>query len=140
MEKNLKWIYIHILKRYRSLYLYLYIAIDIYDWITLLRTRNFLNQLYLKKINKNKHTWFKKESIKIAITVPLFQNKLFIIIIIIIIIFGFTMWHVGIFIPWPGIEPLPPAMETQRPHHWTAREFPKTFHFKMILDLQNLER
>ena len=71
----------------------------------------------------------------IANTIPLFQNKL---LIFIMIIFGFTTWHVGILVPWPGIEPMPPAVKAQHPHHWTAREFPKSFHFKMILDLQKV--
>ena len=29
-----------------------------------------------------------------------------------------------ILVPWPGIEPVPHAMEAQSPNHWTAREFP----------------
>ena len=66
---------------------------------------------------------------------PLFQSKL-----LIFIIFGFTMWHVEIFVSWPGIEPMPLAVVAQRSHHWTARKFPKTFHFKMILDLQKVEK
>ena len=31
---------------------------------------------------------------------------------------------------------MPLAVVAQRSHHWTARKFPKTFHFKMILDLR----
>ena len=30
----------------------------------------------------------------------------------------------GILVPWPGIEPLTPAVNAQSPNHWTAREFP----------------
>ena len=36
----------------------------------------------------------------------------------------------GILIPWPGIEPRPPAVEARSPNHWTAREFP---HMNQIL-------
>ena len=28
----------------------------------------------------------------------------------------------GILVPRPGIEPVPPALETQSLNHWTARE------------------
>ena len=31
----------------------------------------------------------------------------------------------GIIIPWPGIEPMPPAMAMQSLNHWTAREVPE---------------
>ena len=30
----------------------------------------------------------------------------------------------GILVPWPGIEPGPPAVEAWSTNHWTAREFP----------------
>ena len=30
----------------------------------------------------------------------------------------------GVLVPWPGIEPVPPAVEVRNPNHWTAREFP----------------
>ena len=26
--------------------------------------------------------------------------------------------------PWPGVKPVPPALETQSLNHWTAREVP----------------
>ena len=29
-----------------------------------------------------------------------------------------------ILVPWPGIEPVPPAVEAQSLNHWTAREVP----------------
>ena len=35
-----------------------------------------------------------------------------------------TTQHVGILVPWPGIEPMPPAVEAQSSNQWTAREFP----------------
>ena len=31
----------------------------------------------------------------------------------------------GILDPWPGIKPVPPAVETQSPNHCTAREVPE---------------
>ena len=30
-----------------------------------------------------------------------------------------------ILVPQPGIEPVPPAVEAQRPNHWTTREIPE---------------
>ena len=30
----------------------------------------------------------------------------------------------GILVPWPGIKPVPPAMEAQSLNHWTTREVP----------------
>ena len=30
-------------------------------------------------------------------------------------------------VPWPGIEPRPPAVEAWSPNHWTTREFPSTY-------------
>ena len=29
----------------------------------------------------------------------------------------------GILVPWPGINPVPPAVESWSPNHWTTREF-----------------
>ena len=39
----------------------------------------------------------------------------------------FCLYHVacGIFIPLPGIEPMPPAMDVRSLNHWTIREVPK---------------
>ena len=37
------------------------------------------------------------------------------------------VWHYAacaILVPWPGIEPVPPAVEAQGPNEWTPREFP----------------
>ena len=31
----------------------------------------------------------------------------------------------GILVSWPGIKPLPPAVEARNLNHWTAREFPR---------------
>ena len=36
--------------------------------------------------------------------------------------FGFRAC--GILVPWPGIEPMPPAVDAQSLNHWTAREVP----------------
>ena len=30
----------------------------------------------------------------------------------------------GILVPWPGIEPMPPAVEVQSLNHWTSKEVP----------------
>ena len=30
----------------------------------------------------------------------------------------------GILVPWPGIDPMPPAVEAWNLNHWTAREVP----------------
>ena len=34
------------------------------------------------------------------------------------------MWHVGILVRWPGIEPLPPTLGAQSLNHWTTRKVP----------------
>ena len=33
----------------------------------------------------------------------------------------------GILVPWPGIEPVPPAVEVQSLNYWTTREVPQIF-------------
>ena len=44
-----------------------------------------------------------------------------------LLLFLFTSWPCRlacrILVPWPGIEPVPPAVEAQHPYHWTAKEF-----------------
>ena len=37
----------------------------------------------------------------------------------------FWLHHVAceILVPWPGVEPMPPAVEARSPNHWTAKEF-----------------
>ena len=40
-------------------------------------------------------------------------------------IFSFFSSHYvacGILVPWPGIKPVPPAVEAQSPNHWITRE------------------
>ena len=37
-------------------------------------------------------------------------------------IFGHTVQHVGVLVPWPGIEPAPHALEAQSLNHWTTRQ------------------
>ena len=32
------------------------------------------------------------------------------------------MWESRILVPWPGIEPVPPAVEVRSPNHWTTKE------------------
>ena len=54
-------------------------------------------------------------------------------------LFFFSFWshHMacGILVPWPGIEPTPPAVEVQSLHHWTAREVPSLFlHSSPVMD------
>ena len=38
----------------------------------------------------------------------------------------FWPYHVahGILVPWPGIQPTPPALRAQNLNHWTSREVP----------------
>ena len=35
----------------------------------------------------------------------------------------------GILVSWPGMEPMPPALEMQSLNHWTAREVPPMIFF-----------
>ena len=49
----------------------------------------------------------------------------------ILFIFNFIFWPhfraCEILIPWPGIKPMPPAVEAQSVNHWTSREVPQLF-------------
>ena len=36
----------------------------------------------------------------------------------------------GILVPWPGIEPTPPAMEAWSVKHWSTKEVPTSQHFR----------
>ena len=36
----------------------------------------------------------------------------------------------GILVPWPGIEPVPPAVEALSLNHWTTREIPLSMYFR----------
>ena len=38
--------------------------------------------------------------------------------------FGHCVRHVGILVPQPGIEPIPPEMEMWHLNHWTTRDVP----------------
>ena len=40
-------------------------------------------------------------------------------------IFGRATQHMGSLVLWPGIEPVPPAVEAQSLNHWTIREVPQ---------------
>ena len=44
------------------------------------------------------------------------------------------MGHVGILVPWPGIEPMPLAVEAPSHNHWIAREVPSLIRNLFILD------
>ena len=44
-------------------------------------------------------------------------------------IFSCGMWDL---VPWPGIEPGPPALGGQSLNHWTTREVPDLFHLNHI--------
>jgi len=39
----------------------------------------------------------------------------------------------GILVSWPGMEPMPPALEMQSLNHWTAREVPPMIFFMVII-------
>ena len=43
-----------------------------------------------------------------------------VILLVILICFGRVTY--GILVPWPGIEPEPPAIEAQSPNHWITSE------------------
>ena len=38
-----------------------------------------------------------------------------------------------ILVPWPGIEPVPAAVEAQSRNHWTTREVPQVCLFVILL-------
>ena len=42
--------------------------------------------------------------------------------------FGCATQHVGS-VPWPGMEPVPPAVKAWGLNHWIAKEVPTTFSF-----------
>ena len=46
----------------------------------------------------------------------------------------------GFLVPWPGMEPVPPTVESQSPKHWTAREFPRLpyLNYNLIPNLPHL--
>ena len=66
--------------------------------------------------------------------VPIFQFFFF---------FFFFFWlhnmACGIIVPWPGIEPVQPAVEAQSPNHWTTREFPPIFQFLIRILLRQYQ-
>ena len=39
-----------------------------------------------------------------------------------------TTQHMGILVPRPGIEPVPPAVEARSPNHWSTTEVPNWVH------------
>ena len=36
----------------------------------------------------------------------------------------------GILVPWPGIKPVPPALEAWSPNYWTSRKVPELKSFR----------
>ena len=53
-------------------------------------------------------------------------------LITLLLLFIFWLHDVvcGILVPWPGIEPAPPALEARSRNHWTAGEVPVGFIIK----------
>ena len=51
-----------------------------------------------------------------------FPARCILIIIINFFFFGCAAQLVGILVPQPGVEPVPPAVEARSLNHWTARE------------------
>ena len=39
----------------------------------------------------------------------------------------------GILVSWPGIKPVPPALEAQSPSHWTTKEVPESGKHSFII-------
>ena len=58
-----------------------------------------------------------------------------------IILFFLTFWlyHREILVPWPGMEPGPPAVETWNLSHWTTRDIPKFLILEWIIQVVFLE-
>ena len=55
--------------------------------------------------------------------------KLFsLVFTIYLFIFGPRHMSCWILVPWPGIEPVPPALEEQSPNYWTAQEIRRLLH------------
>ena len=52
--------------------------------------------------------------------------------------FGCTIGY-RILVPWPGIEPMPPALEAENLNHWTTREAPDLPCFTVALRLGETE-
>ena len=40
-----------------------------------------------------------------------------------------------ILVPWPGMEPTPPAVEAQSPNYWTARQVPPFWNLVVVVQL-----
>ena len=87
-------------------------------WLVLLGTRPHpwvLSKSHLININlsvvERGFLWISRNLFALLLFFPLFCR---------------ATWHAGcrILVPWPEIEPVPPAVEAWSPNHWTAREFP----------------
>ena len=62
----------------------------------------------------------------------LFIFLFFIFLILIFKLFWFRLMACGILVPRRGTEPRPLAVRAQSPNHWTTREFPTDFFYKML--------
>ena len=50
-----------------------------------------------------------------------------------IYLFDCVLCHVGLLVPWPGMEPATSAVEAWNLNYWTAREIPRVFSHSMGL-------
>ena len=52
----------------------------------------------------------------------------------------FVFGHASWLVPWPGIEPMSPAVKAQSLNHWTTREVPKAYalnHYNILKNTKN---
>ena len=54
----------------------------------------------------------------------------------VLFIYFLTSWHVEL--PWPGVEPMPPAVEAQSLNHWTTKEVPPFYFLLVVFQFQVL--
>lgn len=46
-------------------------------------------------------------------------------------VFWLCLGACGVLVPWPGVEPVLPAVEAPGPDHWTSREVPGGIHLQI---------
>ena len=46
------------------------------------------------------------------------------LLFLLLLFFGYTMWHVGVLVPQPGIGPASPVVEAQIPHRFLTIGLP----------------
>ena len=46
-------------------------------------------------------------------------------------VFWLCLAACGVLVPWPGVEPMLPAVEAPGPDHWTSREVPGGIHLQI---------